>query len=509
MQLAGFKNKQLTGPAGGYPARARRLSAACARIWAPTAVTRYLFIFALVFIGPLKAYALMDVENAQEAVALGQAAFDRDDFETASAYFEFAAEEKPKDAQNPIRLGECAYGRKDYAKAVEYFKVAKKLGVDSLTKKFLETAISRMEANPEIFNSKNPTLHEQAALVMEKEPLYMALVGPHWEEMVRRDSMDAALILKLADGYYGSGQTEKARHYTEILAKADPRNETLQERLADIFVIQKNYEKARTHYKKALRETLRPRRSETISKETVSGLLEHIRSLPGDRFGMNRLIEEREYDRALGMAKEALAFNPGDTGAMAMAARVYEEKGNLGEAERLYKKALETNPQSPMTRLYWGRFLYLKKNEYEKALAELKLSQSYLKEMRKNSESAEEEAEAKQFRIQTSEFIAYLEHEFLNKPGAAVKELETLFKEEDIQDPKVVYHLGVAYWKNKKRMSAYQAFKKALTLKPDEELKKQIENAIEIIRQAPEYGQSDETAEDSAVRQQWNRGVSY
>ncbi|MBI4353334.1 MAG: tetratricopeptide repeat protein, partial [Candidatus Omnitrophica bacterium] len=149
---------------------------------------------------------------------------------------------------------------------------------------------------------------------------------------------------------------------------------------------------------------------------------------------------------------------------------------------------VEMRPEYPAGHYYLGRFYLLKKQKYEEAIEELKLFKYWIKEgISRVEEAKTKEAQHKNF-INASRYIAYVYLEVLNKPAHAVRELEGLVHGMPVDDPEVYYDLGAAYLRDKKRISAYQAFQKALSMNPKEELKKKAEEAIEVIRAYPDEG---------------------
>jgi tetratricopeptide (TPR) repeat protein len=83
--------------------------------------------------------------------------------------------------------------------------------------------------------------------------------------------------------------------------------------------------------------------------------------------------------------------------------------------------------------------------------------------------------------------IGYIYLEVLRQPKMAEAEYASLVKNGngDVRD---YYNLGVAYLRNRKKTSAYQAFKKTVDLDPESEEGKDAQEAIEKMLAASREG---------------------
>ena len=426
------------------------------------------------------------------ALRLGDAASFYKKADKAIEYFQFAAEQKPKEAEPHVRLGQQFYEMGRYEQAKAEFKRASNLKMAASTREFLKAALQEMDVYETLFKeiekTKDPKkklyLHLKVGESMTKTgKFYMALAGPHFESVLETQADNVDLVRFLAEGYFNSSNSRKAEVYYKKLNQLAPRSVSFHERLAECSLSNGDTDTARKSYKRALREAIREG-ALPVKKAEIKKL---IQSLPERSDQTEFLIEEKRFDEALSILRQTLALNPGDVSTMTRMGRVVEEMGQEGQAERLYQEALRLQPENPAPHYYWARFLLLKKKKYEDAIDEFKFFQDCVSEQLYPLEDAKMIESEKKNLVETSRYIAYIYLEILQQPAEAIQELESL-KPDEIKSADVFYDLGIAYLRAKKRSSAFTCFKKVIVLDPKSEQAKEAENAIDFIHKHSDDG---------------------
>ena len=432
----------------------------------------------------------------EDLVRRGDEAFYERNYEKSRECYSEAVKIKPRAVAPHVMLGRLYYAMARYTQAKREFETALSLHPDAVIRKFLESALNHMNNTAEILRrieatsdtlanrSALATLHEAAAQRMYQDRAYMALLGAHLRYMLEADPKNSVLRAGIADAFYLSSDPVSAVVLYEELVRLSPRNRPLLKRLADTYISLGRFDQASMSYKKALRESVR-----TGDREEIDALLKLIRTLPAP-FGKVRLLAEdkEDYAGAIAALKRRLDLNGYDLGAMTMMGALYEQVEEDAKAEKLYKTALEIDPEYPYAHFYMGRWLLLKKKKFEEAVDELNLFKEYLEAAgyRPGVTGKTKEMILKD-RVQASRYLATIYSEVLNRKNTAIQELQQALVLAP-KDAELYYDLGASYAGAKKRMSAIQSFKKVIELKPKSELAKEAENAIDIIRSYGDNG---------------------
>ena len=434
-----------------------------------------------------------EIRTASEALRLADTAFLNEQYEKSEDYYRRAIELAPKQAVLAIRLGQLFYTQSRYTEAEQIFEEADALKKDRLTQRFLTTVIQKMKEEKTLLEQietalrNNETgilrgLHEQAARRLGRSPALMALVAPHWEYLLKTNPKNPAVLRSLAEGYFSSSDPAKAFIYYKKLTKESPPDPGLYRRFGDTAVNVGAYDEARLAYKKALRAAVRSRRAD----ERLD-LKKMIHALPAFSDRIDALIRDEEYAAAFRELRKCLARNPSHPWAVVQMGRIYEELGRLGQAERLYLKAIQWRYEDPSAHYALGRFYLYKKKKFEKALEEFKLFRVLLNEnLTLTMDESLQKKLIEHWRDSTRS-IAYLYLEILGQPKNAVTELQHL-TQRGVAEAKDYYNLGVAYWRMQRRNDAYQALKKVIQIDPKSEVAKDAQQLIDSIRSISKEG---------------------
>ena len=443
-------------------------------------------------------YAL-EAKNFEEALKLGDEAFYFKEYKDSEAYYKLALEKKPHEVSAIIRLGQFYYATGDYKKSREKFEeahalyqspIARLFKKESLSKLYIDAALKQLadgwstlqaieeenkKAKPDIL--RLVSLHYKIVENRPREKSYLALVGPHLEFILEKDPENESLLKYLAAAYYFSSDPVQASVFFEKIVKIYPSDFVWRERLAESLIAASRFDQAKHEYKVAMRlayaQNLRPKMKE---------ILKLIEALPPSMDQALMHIKNKEYNKALTELKPRLARHPGDVAAIVALGSAYEGLNDNQKAERLYSRASQLDPNYPEIHFYLGRFYLLKKKKFEKAVTELKTYREKMVKVLSRIKDPAGQKEANKNLVQSTRYLAYIYGSILKEPEKSLWELKKA-EQLDGENPEVLYDLGVAYLNTKKKMSAYQAFKKVMELaEPESEIYQAAENAVSYIR---------------------------
>jgi len=434
-----------------------------------------------------------EIRSVEEALRLGDQAVLNGQDPAAEVFYRRASALAPKLAAPTVRLGEILYAQSRYREALETFERASLLRKDAGTKKFLEFAIQKMNVMKPLLDRIEKAaesgdaalldrLHTEAAERMARGVAFMALVGPHLETLLKNDPGNVKILRSLAEGYYASSDPAKAFGYYKKLSRSSRPDTVFYKRLGDVAVNVGDYDEARLSYKKALRAAVLAHDANQIRE-----LKKMIRALPVFSSQIEAMILSEDHGGAFRELRKYLARNPSHPWAVVQMGRIYEAMGRLGQAENLYLQAIRWRYEEPNAHYALGRFYLLKKKKFEKALEEFKLFRVTLSESADLVTDEDQRKKMDGYLRDATRSIATIYLEVLREPKMAEAELENLVKSDDA-DARDHYSLGVAYLRNRKKTSAYQAFKKAIDIDPKSEAAKDAEEVIGTLRAASRKG---------------------
>ena len=450
-------------------------------------------LFFIFLLGLTPVAAAREVRTPAEALRLADAAFLNDQYDKAGEYYHRAMELAPKQAVPVIRLGQLLYAESRYTEAAAAFDQADLLKKDRVTQKFLNTAIKKIDEERSLLQRiedaarSNDTgelsrLHEEAAERFGRPPALMALMAPHLEYLLKIDPKNRIILKSLAEGYFTSSDPARAFVYYKKLLKESRPQLVLFRCFGDTAVNVGAYDEARLSYKKAVREAVR-----TGRMDEVRDLKRTAHALPAFSARIDEYIRDADYAEAFRELRKCLARDPSHPWAVVQMGRIYEELGRLGQAQRLYQKAVQWRPEDPSAHYAMGRFYLYKKKKFYEALDEFLLFRALLSENLNLTVDAPLQKKLKEYLRDSTRSISYLYLEVLGDPASAVKELEALTRSGNAE-AKDYYDLGVAYWRVQKRSAAYQCLRKAIQLDPRSEVAKDAKQLIASIQAMSKEG---------------------
>jgi len=201
-------------------------------------------------------------------------------------------------------------------------------------------------------------------------------------EMLRATPGDVALRLRLANAYIACGKRREALGQLGRILAADPASIPANRALAMITEQDEDYALAASHYRAlveaepgvfAHRQALVRNLVKAGRKEEALGLARTAVKGEDDPAGRQLLVQTLascgQGDAALQEAQSLLLVFPGDAATLSYTASALEERGRLGEAVSLYRRAAEITPDDRDLRFRYGRALD-SVGRIEEALAE-------------------------------------------------------------------------------------------------------------------------------------------
>ncbi len=456
-------------------------------------VIKFLAVFFLCALPMNPSAFAREIKSAEEALRLGDTALMNGLHDKSEQYYLRAAELKPKDAAPVLRLASYSYEVMKFNDAKRLWDKAARLKRDKTTQKLLALLLKKIsEAEPTLTalerayslgdTAKVWSLQKQAATLMSQEPVLMVLLAPHLKYLLAQEPQNLRILSALAEGYYLSSDPTHAYFYYKDLVTLAPPQLVLYERFAEVAVLVGAFDEARLAYKKALRQAVLAGDTDAIRR-----MLDVQKKLPTFSDKIDVLVENKSYSEAFKELRKCLSRNPSHPWAVLQMARLYQELGRLGQAEKLYRQALEWRPEDPSAHYTLAQFYLYQKKDFELALAEFKEARVLLAENRSLSSKPSDDKKWKEGIRGATRAIYGVYLEVLRKPRSAALEIEWLVKKEwaEAQD---YYALGVAYTRLQKRSSAYQSFKKVIELDPKSEAAKDAEAIIETIRSESKKG---------------------
>lgn len=172
--------------------------------------------------------------------------------------------------------------------------------------------------------------HEAAAVYFNKAILYST-----------EESAKAGIYMSLALAYSSSGHHAEAVGSMEEAVRRDPKNPSMYEGLASVYVSQNRLEETITQLKKAseLRAELKTDEGANPSPYYYLGCFYIIRFIQKGN--------EEDFKEAVKVLGEAVKIRPRYALAYQALGTAYEKHGNADEALANYKKAAECDPKDP------------------------------------------------------------------------------------------------------------------------------------------------------------------
>lgn len=241
-------------------------------------------------------------------------------------------------------------------------KVLKNPRLDSINKKLLE-------------NPNNDSLYRERALVMVKEHQLDVAIND-CKRAIKIDSQNVKNHLLLADVYFAANKTKLSKDKLEEIIKKFPHHTEAYLKLAELYYLVRQYDKAIEHVNKALKI------DETLSKgyyikgnvykemgdtnKAISSFQTAIEQDPQmvDAFiDLGVLYAAKNNTLALQYYNNALKLDPKNNIALYDKAFFFQQIGNADSAISSYQYILKLYPQSPQVLYNLGAVEFgLKKN---------------------------------------------------------------------------------------------------------------------------------------------------
>ena len=387
------------------------------------------------------------------------------------------------------------YDKTHYRKALYYFEKAGAAGLKEESAEFIKYALKAMRAlkqdfgileKEELFFRKNKDDASMTASLTEKhrtlarkltgEKFYFAMVEPHLKRVVALKPDDPGAYLELGDVCYAAMQYGRAVENYEKVVLLDPGNLYAYKMAGDACVAMGDFDRARRRYSELIKVNensllrLDPAEMEKVKKI--------MKVFPETYKDVARLLDEERLDEAEVILKKRLSLNPSDYIAMTHLGILYQERGDRKNALRLFKSAIKTSPDYPVSHLYLGRLYFLMRKDND-AIAELELFKKNMRLLPKM------DSDTKEMYIDSLFYLADVNFTLKEYPQART-ELDEILKL-DPQEEGAYYDLGVYYYVYEhSRPSAYKAFSRVIELKPGTEISKKAQYAIEFMRNNPD-----------------------
>ena len=153
----------------------------------------------------------------------------------------------------------------------------------------------------------------------------------------------ADTLLGIAGAYQGLKQENIALEYYKKAFEVSPKNSDIAYSIGAIYANCQNYEEAKKYFQKSAE--LNP--SNTMAKEGVADMNEVLSQ--NDVINAAKMIDEKDYEKALSLLNQALKNNPNNPDAYYYKGTVYDAQNQFQPAIESYKKSLEYNPNQDVT----------------------------------------------------------------------------------------------------------------------------------------------------------------
>lgn len=336
------------------------------------------------------------------------------------------------------------------------------------------------------------TLLERAAKLGSKNPLVLNKLGDGYLQMGETNKAEIAYLQllkiypemaivrgKLADLYLRRGEKEKASQQLEAIAKEDPTNPRTQSFLGAIALEESKYKEAEEYFERALllNPELEPVYYDlvgiklTLKKpEEALALLEKVRAKFKIGFAMEfysaiAQVLRKNYPEALKYFTSAEVLAKANEPSRLnhvfyyQVGSAHERAGNHDQAEKCFQKCLELSPDYADAMNYLG---------YMWTELGIKLDQA-----RTLIEKAVELEPKNPAFLDSLGWVLFK----LNQPKEALAWLLKAVESSPEPDPTLYDHLGDIHAALKEFRQAREAWRKSLSVEPNEQIKRKLETA--------------------------------
>jgi len=317
-------------------------------------------------------------------------------------------------------------------------------GTAYLLKRDLKTARKAFSHAIEL-RPDNPTAYYRLAIVSRRENQYGETMKHLDKVLALKPDHIPALAAKISL-YMAQEQPSKALSFLNEQISEHEKNPALAAVLhqmrGTVLLSQKNYEAAETAFKKAL----------DLNPDLIGPYVTLA----------NLFLTRNETDKAIAQYKEILEKRPKLIQAHMALGAIYDAQGKAAEARKAYEKALEINPDFAPAANNLAWLLLQQGQDPDRSLTLAKKAKAQLPEDPRVAD--------------TFGFACIVKGLY----ASAIAELSDA-AEKMPQNPTVLYHLGLAYWKHDEKDHAVEALRDALKMKKDFPERQATKNLLEKI----------------------------
>ncbi len=161
---------------------------------------------------------------------------------------------------------------------------------------------------------------------------------------------------------------QSARYLREAM-NGNPENPYFHYHWGMLLELEKQYDRAREAYKKAIALGLGPDETEDI-KNRIIVLEAPLKAWPDTKHNILKALEEKRLDEAIAAAEKNYKLMPGNSDVADVLGWVYLKKGTIIQAKPLLRKAIDGDPLNPLYHFHLGAAFYEQRdfNQARKAL---------------------------------------------------------------------------------------------------------------------------------------------
>lgn len=182
----------------------------------------------------------------------------------------------------------------------------------------------------------------------------------------------------------------------------------------------------------------------------------------------------REDEKAL---RERLSLNAKDDTAMIGLGEVLWKRGDKKGAEKLFAKAVKTDPDNPVGHFYLGK-AYVFRNDVKKAMKEFDVFEQKMDKLPSDDEKIVD------FYVESLQYITHI-YSTVKDYARAIKISEKAVRLKP-EDPDLHYNLAVGYYYIGKLSKAYEELRKVIEIEPVSVAADSARYCMDFIRSNPD-----------------------
>lgn len=403
------------------------------------------------------------IDNPQDAEAhanLGAVLQKKKDYQGALAQYKKAESINPSNTNTRLNMGTLYQEQKDYETAIEAYDT-----ITNFNPNFMLAYLYKAQCYKAM--GKKDAAIENYKLALNLDPsnqdiknelynMYETTMTPeerlaYLKQQITEEPKNAGLLYNYAYELHKANRIADAIPYYNQVIKLAPKNENAYINLAQAYMQQSSYDKARAVLSDA--QGLFPE-NQTIKKQLASIDAETVSLLYNDA---SRLYSEKKYQEAINVYNKIVPMTPE---ALLGIGACYQAMGNNKMAAQSYAKSLQLDPKNIET-AYFTALTYANDNDYANAKAYAKKALALNPEHKSTKDLLayviEQESTA-----QMDKALAMIEKQQYSE---ALSVLNGVIKA-DSQNADAYYYRATIYDAQKKYQQAINDYKKALQYNP-------------------------------------------